>query len=353
VQGLNPIAGSVGIFLGTVILIVSIAVRWSGIIWLAADSETRWQPDTLLGIGFAVAGLATVVLISGGLNDTWFALAASAPLSVLSAVGAARGAEAVGAQGTGLLPARPAWWAAFAAAILFVLVALLWSTGASGGNVFTATARWLGPLVGVTGAGAAGLLIARNHRLHGSLRQRRLAMTVLVLVLLSAPGRALGVGTGEVGSQPGLSEDAFSPQTPFADAIDNVTIHEWTSDHAAAATWLREHALLDQLVATNVTFSPFVPALTGMQTLASGILYAAPYGRPANVPAILEREQQSWAFIDTPSAATAAPLCAAGVRWLWVDPTRTQATNWLPYADVEFANPAATILEFDPGRCGR
>ena len=351
VQGLNPVSGSVGIVLGTVILMIAICVRWAGLVWLVTDRTTRWLPDTLLGIGLAIAGLGTVVLISGGLNDTWFALAASAPLAVLSAVGAARAARSIGAAGEGLWPARPVWWAAAAAAVLFVVVAVLWSTGASGGNVFTSTARWLGPLVGVVGAVIAGWILARHHTLEGSTRRRWLVMTVLVLVLLSAPGRALGVGSGEVGSQPGLSEDAFSPQHPFTQAIDNVTVTQWSDQHADAARWLRDHASATDLLATNITFSPFVPAVTGLRTLASGILYQAPYGRPGNIAPLLEREKQSWAFIDGPSAATAAPLCTAGVRWLWVDPTRTKQRDWAPIATVAFQNESAIILRLDPQAC--
>ena len=351
VQGLNPVSGSLGIVLGTVILMVAISVRWAGLGWLVTDGTTRWLPDTLLGIGLAVGGLGTVILISGGLNDTWFALAASAPLAVLSAVGAARAARSIGAAGDGLWPARPVWWAAGAAAVLFVIVALLWSTGASGGNVFTSTARWLGPLVGVVGAVIAGWVIARHRSLEGSSRRRWLVMTVLVLVLLSAPGRALGVGSGEVGSQPGLSEDAFSPQHPFTQAIDNVTITQWTDQHADAARWLRDHAGVADLIATNITFSPFVPAVTGLRTLASGILYQAPYGRPGNIAPLLEREKQTWAFIDGPSTDTAAPLCAAGVQWLWVDPTRTKQRDWAPLATVAFQNDAAIVLRFNPKAC--
>ncbi len=351
VQGLNPISGSTGIVLGTIILLVAISVRWAGLVWLVVDRTSRWEPDTVLGVGFALAGLGTVVLISGGLNDTWFALAASAPLSILSAAGVARACEVTGAAGEGFWPRRPVWWAGLSAIGLAVVVGLLWTSGASGGNVWTGTVRWLGPLVGVGGAVVAGWVVSRDRLLVGTSRLRWLAMTVLVLALLSAPGRALGAGTGDVGRQPGLSEEAFSPQVTFTDALDTVDVREWGPEHVAAATWLRENARADDLVATNITFSPFVPALTGLQTYVSGIRYQAPYGTPANVATLLEREAATLAFISDPTTGTAAPLCSAGVTWLWVDPTRTERREWRPFATAAFETPTALVLRLDDAGC--
>ena len=60
------------------------SARWIGLVWLVASRSTRWQPITVFGIGLVAVSLASVLLLSGGLNDTWFALAASAPLSISS-----------------------------------------------------------------------------------------------------------------------------------------------------------------------------------------------------------------------------------------------------------------------------
>lgn len=336
VQGLNPVPGSIGIVAGTLLLAVAIAVRWAGLGWLLVDRKLRWAPDTVLGFGYALAAVGTVLLISGGLNDTWFALAASAPLAVLSAAGAGEASLALGRRRGLALAAL-----CVAAVLLFVGVAGLWMTGASGGNVFVSTLRWLGPLVGFLGAVLVGALI--GWRFGGSGRPM-LAGAVILLVLLAAPGRGLGVGTGLVGVQPGLSADAFSTGHPFTSARDRTMVVSWSDQHAAAASWLRAHASQDDLVATNVTFSPFVPALTGLRTYVSGILYQAPYGRPGGIPTLLEREAQSWAFVDTPNAATLAPLCRAGVDWVWVDPTRTSVVNWAPFAEASFRNDSVVLL---------
>lgn len=344
IQGLNPVAGSLGILAGTLILALAIAVRWSGLAWLVADRDRRWQPEPVFGVGLVLAAVGTVLFISGGMNDTWFALAASAPLAVISAAGAGEAWLSLGQRRGQALA-----WLVAAAVVLIVLVGALWMTGASGGNIFVSTWRWLGPIVGAAGAVAIGALIGR--RLGGPGGRPALAGAVLLLVLVSAPGRALGVGTDQVGSQPGLGEDAFSPIESFTEALDRTEITEWSDQHVAAAAWLRDNADRSDLVATNVTFSPFVPALTGLRTYASGILYQAPYGRPAGVPVLLEREEQSWAFIDAPSAANVAPLCASGVRWLWIDPMRTAARDWAPFATVVLDVGDALILELDPRAC--
>lgn len=344
IQGLNPMAGSLGIAAGTLILAVAIAIRWAGLLWFVVDRDRRWAPASVFGVGLVLAGVGTVLLLSGGMNDTWFALAASAPLAVISAAGAGEAWLTFGKQRWRVL-----LWSIAAAAVLVLAVAALWMTGASGGNVFVSTLRWLGPIAGGCGAVIIGLMIGRRFGPAGT--RGALAGAVIMLILVSAPGRALGVGSGQVGVQPGLSDDAFSPVGSFTEAIDRAVVTEWSDQHVAAASWLRANASENDIVATNVTFSPFVPALTGLRTYASGIAYQAPYGRPGSIEPLLEREAQSWAFIDEPSAATVAPLCGAGVSWLWVDAARTDVADWEPFAEITFRNDSVTLLGLREGRC--
>ncbi|MBK9738944.1 MAG: hypothetical protein IPO93_05440 [Actinobacteria bacterium] len=94
VQGLNPTDSSWGIVVGTVILAVAVLPRWAGVAWLLAAPRWRWQPLTIFSVGAAVTGIAALLLFSGGLNDSWFVLSASAPLSVASAVGVSRAVRA-------------------------------------------------------------------------------------------------------------------------------------------------------------------------------------------------------------------------------------------------------------------
>jgi hypothetical protein len=171
-------------------------------------------------------------------------------------------------------------------------------------------------------------------------------MTILILVVAATPGRALGLAGSSFGvqSEVGLSDASFTPWEPFVEGVDAERVTGWSADQAAAGAWLRDTAQPDDIVLTNVTFSPLVPALTGLRTWVSGTQYQAPYGRPDQLPVLLDRERQSWDLIDAPTAASAAALCGAGVRWIWVDPRRTTVRSWTPLAEVAWTAPDVTVL---------
>ena len=344
IQGMNPIPGSFGIILGTGLLIIAIGSRWAGLLWFVGRYSSRWTPDTVLGSGFILAAVATVVVLSGGMNDTWFALAASAPLAVISAAGAA---EAWFSFGAGRKTALA--WLVLAALFVAALVWALWLTGPSGGSVWVSSWRWLAPLVGVGGAVVVGAFI--GARFGAQRRLGAVAGAIVLLVLVAAPGRALGVGSGQMGVQPGLGNESFNPIVRFVDGIDGGYVREWSDQHQAAASFLRSSGNEEDLVATNVTFSPLVPALTGMQTWVSGMAYQAPYGRASGLGTLIDRERQSWAFVDQPAVTTAQALCDAGVTWVWVDPQRTEVRNWMPHGVIEFASADVILLRLDAARC--
>lgn len=330
IQGMNPFAGRLGIVAGTLILVIAIGARWAGVLWLARSAPRRREPDMVLAFGYMIAAVGTVLVLSGGMNDTWFALAASVPLTVMSAAGAGDAWQAVGTRRRPVLA-----WAVVAAVVIFGIVFALWATGPSGGNVFVSTLRWAAPLAGVLGALIAGIVIARVFgNGHGSRSGSRswIAAFVLVLVFVTALARFLALQPRAAGEAAPMSDYAFSPVSSFTNAIDVNRVYGWSDAQVAAAEIVRELSSPADLVATNVTFSPLVPALTGQPTWVAGIAYQAPYGRPGGVPVLLEREAQVWEFINEPSAASAAPLCAAGVEWVWVDPARTAVRTWSPFA---------------------
>jgi hypothetical protein len=348
VQDLNPVDTSRGILAGTIILIIAMVPRCAGLLWLIAAPSSRWHRTTIFGVGLAIVGVLTVLLISGGLNDTWFALAASAPLSVLSAVGVGRGVQAI-APSSKVLP-RPVIWVALIVGLgLSVVVASLWSTSTGA----PAPLRWAGPIIGLLGAVVGGLVLANSRGLLGTFRVRVLALTLVILVAMAIPARALGVGVAGFAPQPqvSLTTLTFTPFGPFIESIDRALLSEISSDQIAAANWLRSNSATDQLVATNITFSALVPALSDRQMLIAGLQHQAPYGRPDQMQLLLDREANSWAFIDSPTAQTLAPLCADGVDWVWVDNARTSARTWEPFATVTFATPDTTILRINPSAC--
>ena len=340
VQGLNPLPGLFGAALGTAILTVAVAARWAGVGWLWWDGQTRWSATSVAAAALALGGLLPLILLSGGVNETWFALSASAPLSVFSAAGLGRFVEQA-------RPADPGRWLRRVAGMLvgvaglWALLWVLWGTGPSGGNVWEHTLRWAGPPAMLVGAVLVGLLLSRKLRLVGA----AFGFTILVLVLLAAPGRLLSLSPSAVGWQPGTRGELFSTTETFAQGRDQEFVFAWSSSENAAGRWLHDRSPANSLIATNHTFSPLVPALSGRQTLVSGMHYQAPYGWPDAIETLLGREEQSWNFIDAPSQTSWEPLCLAGVTHLWVDPRRTSSRNWEPWARLVSESPEVVLLE--------
>ena len=347
VQGLNPLPGSLGILAGTFILVIAIGFRWLGVLWLIGSPQSRWRPSSILSLGLVLAGIGSILLISGGLNDTWFALAASAPLSILSAAGVARAAQAIGTANTRTRPSRTITLAAAAALVIAGITTALWLTGGSGGNVWQSTQRWLGPLVAAVLVMISAGLLARNRSLTGRPMVRWFALVILVAVFAAVPFRLLGFAGSAFGVQPetGLSADAFVPREPFVDAVDTQAVVEWTDEWNKAGAFLREQVAEDELVATNVTFSPIVPALSGAATYVSGIQYQAPYGRAGQLQVLLDREQQSIDFVSEPSDSGAEELCRQGVRWLWIDTSRPHLRELPTWALENFQTGSVRIWQ--------
>jgi len=238
------------------------------------------------------------------------------------------------------------------AGVAFGIVWALWLTGPSGGNVFIPTLRWLGPVAAVGVALIAGCGLAWWG--NGRLRLRgALAGVALILVLVSVPGRLLGIGTGQIGSlSNGIRTEWFSFGSEFPlPVIDTTVITDWTSTRMDAAAWLSDRAAPDDLLATNLTRGAFVSGVTRLPTFVSAIGYQAPYGFPEAQATLLDRERQAWEFIDRPAAASLRPLCRDQVRWLWIDPALTAARSWEPWAAVVLEHPDVILARIDAGAC--
>ena len=343
VQGLNPLPGVVGVVLGTVILAAAVLARWMGALWFFREPATRWSATAAIALGIALGGIVPLLLVSGGVNETWFALAASAPLSVMSAAGLGRFAEWLKTSASQSVK-RFLTVAVVGATLLWLVVAVLWTSGPSGGNIWEYTLRWAAPLTAFAGALLIGFLLARPLRLPGAW----LGFTLLIVVLIAVPGRLLALTPTSAGSQPGTRGELFGAQTSFSQGRDQTFIIGWSDSEVAAGTWLRQKAGDGALIATNHTFSPLVPALSSKQTLVSGMHYQAPYGWPENQKALNLREGQSWEFIDSPTPESWQPLCQAGVTHLWVDPRRTSTTSWMPWAKPVVESTDALVLEVTP-----
>lgn len=344
VQGLNPVITPRGIVAGVMLLIIAALPRWMGVAWLAGDRTTRWTPTTIYGIGLIGVGIASIAALSGGFNDLWFAVAASAPLAVLSSVGVARAVTWLGDDDRSRV-------------ILVVVVSLgaslivgvIWATGTTG--IIGDGWRWAAPLAGISLGVIIGCVAASTR----SIRQpgAYVAFVIVSLVAMTIPSRAVYAAVEPFARdfEGGTPYVLFSPQEDFVALIDQDRETGWTDQEAAAGAWLRENAGLHDLIATNITRSALVPALTRRATLASDLRLQAPYGRTEAVGIAQVRETQSWDFIDSPSPQTFEPLCEAGVDWVWVDPYKTRSTDWSPYATPVWTSSDAVILRIESSLC--
>lgn len=352
-QGLNPLDGPRGVLLGTVILTLAILPRWAGLLWLTVDRRWRWRPETWLAIGMAASSLLALLAFNS-FNEIWFSSTVSGPLAAMTAVGTGLAYRTITRAAHTRNPgSMPLFIATGSTALAIVaIVWLLWATGASGGNLFVPTWRWLGPPAAWIIAIGAGIFIARWMIGRWSIRAA-LASIVIILVLTSVPGRLLGMGSGQVGILTNGARGEWFTSTEGIQlaTVDREVVSDWTSTRMDAAAWIRANTETDALIATNLTLSPFVAGVTLRPTYASGLLYQIPYGTTSMESEILTQEQQSWAFIDNPSVATAQPLCEAGVELLWVDLARTEARNWAPFADITFQSDDTLIASVQPEAC--
>ena len=349
-QGLNPLDGPRGVLLGTGILVLAVVPRWAGVVQLIIDKSWRWRAETWVSIGLVGSSITALVLFNG-FNEIWFSASVSGPLAVTSAVGAR---VAVSALQTRSKPTTTRLIGAttVGAMLVFLLVWWAWSTGASGGNVFVTTQRWLGPLIAWIGAILLGIALATSAR-KAKQPKAVIAGTVLVLVFIAVPGRFLGVGSNQIGIlDNGIRNEWFDvAKTNTLITIDESIVIDWTSPKMDAAKDLRGRALPTDLVASNLTLGPFVAGVTQLPTYVSAIPYQNGYGQTWVSAELLDREREVWSFLTNPNLSSFNFICANNIRWLWVDKERTDQRSWEPFASPVFENSEVILAKIEPSQC--
>lgn len=126
---------------------------------------------------------------------------------------------------------------------------------------------------------------------------------------------------------------------------------ESSMEQTEAATWLFENAKPTDLLATDLTLSPFVAATTHLPTDVSPIQYRYDYGTRDMRAKIVENENGVWEFINLPTRITPKTLCKSGVDWLWVDGNRTERRSWENLAQVALQNFSVIVLETSSKPC--
>jgi len=350
VQGLDLSSSWWGIALGTFLLSLAVLPRAAGIVGLPAQSS-----EAALAAGLVIASVVPIWVLSQGVNELWFAVAAAAPLAVLSAVGLEGLWDRIGPAGGARMWAAVAVSAGLASASS---LAVLWSLSVS----HTLGVRSVGPLlpwlVGTLVAVVAGFRLGRPAGV---------AVLATALVVTAAVGRGV-TAFGDVGLQSStgrnLSESlemaewvlpsssdqlpqvspALSTGTPQSrEFVESV---EWSPHKNDAALWLRHNASLDEVLATDQPLSAMIPAVSAMTTYLSASSYQKSYGSQAKATHVDERLKYSQILTQGLTPELRAVLCDAGVDWLWIE---AQGREFgLP---VAFSNREVTIYSLGGAAC--
>ena len=307
-------------------------------------------------MGLVVASVVPVWILSQGVNELWFAVAAAAPLAVLSAMGLERLWAVTKVTGS-----SKRWpWIAIAAGLVSALLAtLLWPSGSSE----AVTLRALGPLLPwIVASVVAGVAWLRGGR------PLLLPVLATVLIVGAAVGRGVTVA-GDVGLEsstgPNVSvsslvetedpeaagtidakEGSADPEPQPANNDMRVGSIEWSVERNQAAVWLRDNALNRDILATNQVEQAMIPAVVRLRTYLSGLPYQAMYGSVSMVNEVPVRDAYSRSLTKGLTPESINAMCSVGVDWLWVEGASTEMM-----APVVFANEGVTIYRLTNSEC--
>ena len=357
VQGLDLGLSGWGVAAGTALLALAVVPRWAGAagFWLAPS--TRWAPQSTYAGGLMVLGLIPLAFLSQGVNELWFALSASAPLAVLSAIGCAVAWESVDSRRF----TNKKWFSdsiifSFGVGILIlVFVSFVWAQGANG----TVSVRAAAPLIAFMLSAVAALVLGWSLRGRFVGPWVKFSAVIFITILVSASllarvtpvfGPVGGSTAAGASLEAQISEVAAVTEAASAPVGQDNT---WSDLEVAAAEFLRANSNEDDVVVTNLSTSALVPSLTGLRTYISGAPYQALYGRPTDVDAIPVRIKVSERFTSQPSDADFLELCSNGVTWAWISGAVAQVSgNWPIFAERQFQNDAVTLFRLAPAGCG-
>jgi hypothetical protein len=344
-QGLDPSLAEWGFVLGTLVLILAMAPRWIGLLPLLGSSRGRAMPETWLVLGMIIAGALPLLLLTSGINAAWFALGASGPASVMSAVGIGVLAEHVSVRG----PRRFIIGAVVVAALAWLMVLVNYGLEQVTGSLV----GWRSPVFAWIACAVASLALV--PLLRGRLLYRwvfALAVTISVTAIFSriagpvlwsslassmrpvlehvvlttdpdAEFTATGTSATSIHERRGaVPLGASAPAPPRDDdfgvafADDRV---QWSPGLQEAALELRAASGPQDVVAMDYSIiQPFLPITAERRMLLAGQPYVDGYTSSAAASTIPERFARFDEFRMTGSPAAHRWLWDNGVRWVWL-----------------------------------
>jgi hypothetical protein len=365
-QGLDPFVGRVGVALGTIALLLAILTRVAGMAWPRVKGCSI-KPDWWFALGGLMVGVAAMLLLSEGVNELWFVLAASAPAAVLSAQGVGSAAHWLRDQYPDLVTRRRASLLLIAVPASLICLALSrnWTQHQSLLNWLAPISVWI--LVPITALLVAWLAFDRGHLL-----RTFVVLTICALPLSSILTRPATLWTSQrtITTEAGVVIPASSIQVGGAlvaggvdgaftefDTASSSAPAPATSPNAAdiyasqrsAAAWIESNTSKDAVLATTDPLSALVPALTGRQMFIAGNRYQVGLGAEENIGTVWARSEASLALGLGPDPGALAMLCSAGGEWIWV--AGAASPTWQGSADLVYSNEQVSILRLRQGAC--
>jgi len=376
-QGLDSSPTNRGVILGTLGLLLAMSARFVGLLGWFTSKQERQAPEALIGVGLVISGLVPVVIFSESVNETWFALAVSAPLSVISAVGVGIAVE------KSQIKARTLVLIAVISVPVFIAVSFVWTDQVWESGFGRFYAPWLGWVL----AALVGLIVA------ALIPTRRLVSGITVFVIVLSLGAAVsrftpavaaalggtreGVGVGvadfadlPVRNSPEGQIEAFEVPVGEVSEVSEVIAEDpveppaltslfywdryesaWGATEMQFASELQAIVPAGDLIATNELFYPLIPALSERMTYLSAARYQELYGTVAGNLKIPAATDSIWQFFAEPNAVTAQPLCAESVRWLWLTSADPAAYLQVSGLTAELVSGENALIRLPNGFC--
>jgi len=319
-QGLDPIVGRWGVLLGTTALILAVTARVAGLGWLLKSRESVKEPSVIFAVGAMATGISAILLLSEGINELWFVLAASAPAAIIAAYGSGQAASQI------KRPLTLASIAAIPASAVTLLLSRNW--GFSGQNPSSSLLAWPGVLYWLAAVSiwtlipTISLLLLWNRKSF-RMSSQRLLISVVAISVIALPMTSLLTRPAALWTQYRTLTTEIGMVTPNSLTVDSpnqqIGLKSQIDDQLAGSEWLLGNSSPKDLIATSEPTSAQIPALTGRQMYLGGSIYQLGLGSASESEIVRTRFELS-ERLGGPNWSTALEtICSNGVEWFWIE----------------------------------
>ena len=332
-QGLDPLDGNLGLVLGAIALLLAVTARWSAGLSLLTDRGAWKELTAPLIFGFVIAGIVPILVLTHGVNELWFAVSASVPLSLFAAIGISHGAERI------TMPNQRAVVIALALSSIGI-GSVLWVLGPAS----IAFSPFLVPFVPWLCALAGFFIILRTKKSKHS-RNAAIAAFLIIPTLATAGSRLLlNLPTTTLSKNPETVKSSA-----LTEGNSRKTGVNWTMADARAGDFLAKKVKKNGRIITNDLVPLWKPAFAGLQFYAA--LTIPGLTSEEDRPELQKRIALTKRFFDDPTANEVRQLCSDSVGWVWVDTTAQLNPNIWDFLSIEHQGPGVIVARLNGQDC--